>query len=143
MTLKKLKLKQRKFYKSIESVFCPALKENIYFTSKGFNHLLYDSNHMPRKVSEQYLKLKLFEYVPKLIKESTRIHSIRIFKKGAFYKNRREIITITRYALVGNVRDIGRIRVIIERINSDKYCFLSDMPNKRSKKQKAPLTDAL
>jgi hypothetical protein len=45
---------KRAFYKSIVSLYCPILGETVYFTSEGFNHLLFESNRMPRKLSERY-----------------------------------------------------------------------------------------
>ena len=54
--LKKLVEKQKNFYKGVVSVFCPILNNTVYFTSDGFNHLLYESNRMPRKIGEQFMK---------------------------------------------------------------------------------------
>ena len=70
MKLTTLKKQQRAFYESIVSVYCPVIGDTVYFTSKGFNHLIYNTNRRPRKVNEQFLKLKNLSYAPEVVKNA-------------------------------------------------------------------------
>lgn len=129
--IKNLKIKQKKFYDSIVSIYCPILNNSVFFTSEGFNHLIYESNRMPRKIGEQFMKLKCLSDAPQVISKCQIITDTRKIQrkiKGIFK-------TVTRYELVHEVKKNIEIRVIVEKIGSGKFKFLSIMPhNKKSKK---------
>jgi hypothetical protein len=127
----KLKQQKREFYKSIVSVFCPVLNNTVYFTSSGFNHLLYDTNRKPRNIDEQYLKLKCLSYAPEVIKKSTVLADTRNYEIKIKGKKKPYI----HYAVAYEIEKGKEIRVIVSRFGKGKYKFLSVMPhNKKSKK---------
>lgn len=48
------------FYKQINNIRCPALKNDlIHFNAKGFNHLIYKGKRKERNRKVQIMKLKL------------------------------------------------------------------------------------
>lgn len=130
--IRQLKKQQRAFYANIVSVFCPILNDSVFFTSEGFNHLIYESNRMPRKIGEQFMKLKCLSEAPKVISKCHVISDTRQVQRKikGIYK------TVTRYELVHKVRKDTEIRVIVERIGTGKYRFLSVMPHGRKSKPK-------
>jgi len=129
--IKRLIAKQRAFYKKIVSVDCPILGEVIFFTSEGFNHLLYESNRMPRKLSERYLKLIFLSYVVRVIKNCSEVAETRKVKRKMWGKYKK----ILWYKLVYEVSPGVRVSVIIEKIGNGKCRFKSVMPSdKKSKK---------
>jgi len=113
----------RKFYKKIGKVYSPALKRWVYFTSKGFNHLIYDSNRKDRSINEQILKLSLLKYVVKAINDSKEIEQIRIIE----YKLSKHSHKVKHYSLIYIIDNKHTIRIVIERIENYKYTFLSVM----------------
>lgn len=128
-----LKEKQRVFYKSIQTVECPILDNPVYFTSEGFNHLLYNSNRTPRAINEQYMKLQCLKYVPEVIKKCEFISETRQINKTIKGK----LKSVVYYELVHEVLPGKHIGVIIEKVGSGKYRFLSVMPH-REKTKKRP-----
>ncbi len=131
------KLKQTKkiFYKSIVSIFCPVLNDTVYFTSEGFNHLLYDTNRKPRNIDEQFMKLQCLSYVPDVLEKSTILADTRTYEFEV--KGKKKIGV--HYAISHEVKKGKEIRVIVSRIGKGKYKFLSVMPhNKKSKNKKHP-----
>lgn len=135
MNLKKLIIEQKTIYKSIVSVFCPILNETIYFTSEGFNHLLYENHWKPRRPSEQFLKLMCLTYAPIVVKECSQKTNIRKIKrkvKGIWKDG-------FHFELVHEVKAGANIRVIIEKIGTGHHKFLSIMPHdNKSKKALTP-----
>ena len=125
-----LKNKQRAFYKSIVSVFCPILNDTVYFTSEGFNHLLYESNRKPRNINEQFLKLKCLTYAPVVIQKCTLVSETRQIKKRVKGKSG------VHYELAYEVSRGNNIRVIIEKIGMGKHRFLSVMRHNHPRKLK-------
>lgn len=126
---------KRKLYKSIVSVFCPILSDTVYFTSEGFNHLLYKRHNVPRSIPEKYMKLLCLEHVVEVVSKSTRISEARVV--------RRKIKNVWKetvcYELVYEVSPKKKVRVIIEKIGTGKFRFRSIMPHdKRSKTKKRP-----
>ena len=63
----------RKWYKTVKSVYCPALKENIIFNSKGLYHLKYDGKGIARPEKEYSKRIKLLPLAIPVIKTSTNI----------------------------------------------------------------------
>lgn len=126
-----LKQKQRAYYKSIVSVFCPVLNDTVYFTSEGFNHLLYDTNRKPRNIDEQYLKLHCLPHATTVLKNSKVLADTRNYEVKIKGKKK----SIIHYAIAYEVEKGKEIRVIVSRFGNGKYKFLSIMPhNKRSKR---------
>lgn len=126
-----LKKIQKAFYKSIVSVFCPLLNEVVYFTSDGFIHLLYESNRMPRNISEQFMKLKCLPHAPIVIQKSKIIVDTRTFEIKVKGKKK----TLIQYALAYEVSKGVIIRVVVGRLGAGKLRFISVMPhNNKSKK---------
>ncbi len=66
----------RAIYDAIGKVYCPALKEDVYFTAHGFHHLAYEANGTPRTVNERIYKLRLFPLAIPAIKNTTAIREI-------------------------------------------------------------------
>jgi len=122
--------RQKLFYKSIVSIDCPILNETIYFTSEGFNHLIYESNRAPRKISERYLKLTFLDYVPKVITHCTEILETRKTKRKIWGKYKK----ILYFTLVYEITKGIKVRVIIEKIGNGKYKFKSVMPHDKKSK---------
>lgn len=133
--LGKLTEKQRAYYKSIVSVFCPILQDTVFFTSEGFNHLLYRAHHRPRRLSERFMKLKCLDYATEVISKCSVISETREAQrkiKGIFKK-------VIWHELVYEVKRGTKIRVIIEKRGTGKNVFLSIMPhNDRAKPKKRP-----
>lgn len=132
--IRKLKEKQKTFYKSIVSVSCSILNDTVYFTSEGFNHLIYKSNGKPRKISEQFLKLSCLTHAPDVIKKCGQITETRKFKKNVKNKLKDTI----HYELVHEVSVGKEMRVIVEKVGTGKHKFLSVMPHRKHKTKKRP-----
>ncbi|MCL4353138.1 hypothetical protein M1615_01545 [Patescibacteria group bacterium] len=128
-----LKKKQKAFYKSIVSVFCPILNDTVYFTSEGFNHLLYDkSNRKPRKISEQFMKLQCLTHAPLVIRKCAFISETRLIERNIKGKKKLGV----HYELVYEVKAGEKIRVIVEKIGTGKHKFLSVMRHNGRRKNK-------
>lgn len=126
--------KQRKIYKSIVSVDCPILANNVIFDSDGFNHLIYESNRKPRKLNEQYLKLINLKYVPEILKTSKHIAEVRVIQRKIKKVFKKAIC----YEVVG-MCDGKKLGIIVERIGTGKFKFKSIMTYyKRRKTKKLP-----
>lgn len=129
--IEKLKQRQLKLYKSIGRVYSPALKDYVYFTSEGFQHLTHKSNRIARPIKEQYLKLSLLSFVVEAVTCTLSIAALRKYTDQKF--------NMEMYALRYKINREDAIRVIIKRVNKGSYKFLSVMPNEnRSKTKKRP-----
>ena len=60
-----------RFYSQIGKVLCPVFNALVYFTSEGFNHLIYKSNRTERERSVQMMKFRLLPRVKKLLEICT------------------------------------------------------------------------
>lgn len=68
----KIKEDARDFYKKLGRIRCPAFNnEYVYFTSEGFNHLVYKNERRERSKNDQITKFKLLPKVKQVIEVST------------------------------------------------------------------------
>lgn len=128
--LRHLKKDVKETYDSIVSVFCPILNETVYFSSEGYNHLIYESNRKPRDIREQKLKLKSFPYVPRVLERCKRISDVRKVKriiKGT-------VKEVFQYELIHEASPQMKIRVNVEKIGTGKHRFKSVMPHTKKDK---------
>lgn len=80
---KKFVEEKRDWYKKIGKCYCPILKVEVIFNSKGFRHLLYDGLGRSRSVKEQIHRLSLLPLALLVIELAT---SITEHKKSEYSK---------------------------------------------------------
>lgn len=131
VNVRKLIGEQKKFYKNIGIIYCGVLGADIYFSSRGFHHLLYKNNHEPRNISEIVLKLSCLQYVPPVIKNAKKITETRIITANSDDKK----FNIYHYELVTKQEGGKMIRVVLEKRGNSKIHFLSTMPHCKSSKK--------
>lgn len=73
--LQKLNTKYLRLYKSWKKVYCPALKESVHFTSKGWQHI---QKEKWRTRSEKEERLKLLALARNILNISTTIQDKRL-----------------------------------------------------------------
>ena len=126
-----LKTRSEAHYKTIGSVFCPALKENVHFTSEGFNHLQYKKGGL-RIESEQRLKMKLIPLGKDIIGKTTTIQEYRkgIVRIGKPRTDGFSKTSLAQYWGFSHVFIDGntRVRAVVRRVGNGQLHFWSVMP---------------
>jgi len=118
----KLREDAQKFYNSIGSVFSPAFNQKIYFTSEGFNHVVFKSAHSERERSSQILRFKLLPLALKLIKISTTYQefeeTIKEFEIKSYKKKIRKSKSVNYWGVIAII-DGRKIKIIIRKIGEN------------------------
>ncbi len=107
------------WYKTINSVFCPILDEEVVFNSKGFYHLKYKSSGTKRPKKEQMYKIGLLPLVIPVIKKASEVHD---YKKINSDSNKTTEIWELR-ALAG--KQDTQVSVVLRRMGDGKIHFFS------------------
>jgi hypothetical protein len=68
---REIKEKARLFYKSIGSVWCPALDDEVFFDESGFRHLVQKGRRFRMK-SEQKRRFALLKYAREVLESSSK-----------------------------------------------------------------------
>ncbi len=124
----KLKNKVDAEYKSIGSIYSPALKSNIAFNSNGFHHLRYDNTRAERSKPAQLNKFRFFGDAINSIKISTTIQEYRRVKN--FICGKESVVEwFAFWSITSFIKQI-RIRVIVRRVGGEdgQFHFWSVMP---------------
>ncbi len=132
---KKLRQEVEERYRQIGSIYCPALKADIFFSAVGFHHLRYDNAGSERSKTSQFNKFMFFDDAADAIEISTTIQEYRrsICPLGNPDKSGfRKTTTVEWFAfwqVVSFSKGI-RIKSIIRRIGGDghQFHFWSVMP---------------
>lgn len=127
-----VKQEVKKYYKSINKIKCPYLKDEVYFNAKGFQHLLSKSWRRGRTRAEQYTRLRLFPLAVKIISKS---HTLQEYDKRKILIRQninsgwQKRTKITRYyVFVAIIKDV-RLKVIIKEIDGGVKFFYSLYPS--------------
>jgi hypothetical protein len=124
LSYKALYEERRKWYKTIGKVYCPCLKVDVIFNSKGFYHLRYDGLGNKRSIDTQISRLNLLPLVIPLIQQATNIYEYRISDDKS----------IQSWAIQGKINNIN-LRVILKKKLHGHTIYFSVM-KKDSSKQK-------
>ncbi len=58
LTYEKNKENSKEFYEQIYKIVCPVFGKEVFFTSEGFNHLVYKNDRRERDKKVQVMKFK-------------------------------------------------------------------------------------
>lgn len=125
---KKLTKKREKGYKKLKKIYCPCLKEYIYFTSDGFHHLRYDVVGKERTVKEQIYKLQLIPLIIPVIKKAKEINKYKRKKVKISRKKKSPKKKVEYWSLVEVVgKQSVKIKVILRKVGDGRIIFWSVM----------------
>lgn len=118
----KLREDAQKFYSAIGSIFSPAFNQKIYFTSEGFNHIVFKNPRSERERSSQILRFKLLPLVLKLVKVSTTYQefeeTIKEFEVKSYKKKIKKSRSVSYWGIIAII-DGRKIKVIIRKIGEN------------------------
>ncbi|MDD5251153.1 MAG: hypothetical protein PHT12_00795 [Patescibacteria group bacterium] len=118
-------------YKGLGPMLCPALKEDVYFTSEGFNHLRYKFR-VPRTEAAQRRKFKVFPKAPEIIKVTTTIQEYRVGITRTGKPGRDGLCRTAQAQYWGFVHVFSnnvRVRAIVRKVGNGQAHFWSVMPS--------------
>ncbi len=121
--------KRRIWYKNIGKIYCPILRQDVFFTSKGFHHLRYQGGKA-RSIKEQTYKLGLLPLVIPVIKQAK-----GIFRHGGIpiQDSGKEAEFWVLKEVVGQQKT--SVKVILRRVGTGKTIFFSVMKKNDKKKR--------
>jgi len=105
---------RRSWYKTVKKVYCPCLKTDVIFNSKGFYHVRYDGSGKERPINEQVDRLNLLPLSVGIIVQAEKVHRHRI-TKGLDYWSLQEMIG----------SEEAEIRVVIRKTKPGQVIFYS------------------
>ncbi len=124
------------FYKSIGSFECPALRAQIHFTSKGFNHLRYSGPSNERKKSVQLKKFQQLKRAVDILKKTTTVQEYRrsLMPVGSKRKSGLRKTSIVEWFAFFAITDFSqqyRVKVIVRRVGGEdgNFHFWSVIPH--------------
>ena len=115
----KLKGDAQNFYNNIGKVVSPALKQEIYFNSEGFNHIVFKGSRSERERPSQILRFKLLYLAVKLIKLSTTYQefeeTLKEFDVQSYKKRIRKTKPVRYWGIIAIIEG-RKVKVIIRQI---------------------------
>lgn len=103
-----------------EKTFCPALNGYVYFTLKGWNHIIGQFNYKKRNTNDVYRRLVLLPYIKSILEKTQNVsHITKKFGK-VFY-------SIEEYIEIDSTVKV-KVRIILLRNINEKYIFYSLIP---------------
>ncbi len=126
-----VKKKAEELYSSLDRIFCPYLKEDVVFNSKGIRHLKFKWNQQARIQSDQYTRLKLFYLVPKIIALSHTLQGIRREKcfeiQNSSSKWKRVLKDVCFYEFIA-IFDNVLVKIVVKQVEDGEKYFWSIIP---------------
>lgn len=133
-----LRIERGVYYRTLNRVFSPAFNQDVYFNSKGFNHLIYKRGNKEREKSSQILRLKLLPLGVKLLKLSTThqefeetIKEFKIRKR----KNKTRKLKPVKYWGIIAIIEKRKIKIVVRQIGDLGHLhFWSIIPSWKTSK---------
>lgn len=118
----KIKEDSKRFYEQIGKVACPAFSQEVFFTSEGFNHLVYKNDRRERDKKVQIMKFKLLPLAKKLVGLTTTFQeyeeSLREFRVKKFKKTVQETKVIKYWGIIALLEN-RKFKVVIRKIGDN------------------------
>ncbi|PIP68750.1 hypothetical protein CO033_00335 [Candidatus Nomurabacteria bacterium CG_4_9_14_0_2_um_filter_32_10] len=115
----KLKEDAQNFYNNIHKVFSPALNQDIYFNSEGFNHIVFKGSRSEKERPSQMLRFKLLHLAVKLVKLPTTYQefeeTLKEFEVKSHKKRIRKSKPVRYWGIIAII-DSRKIKVILRQI---------------------------
>lgn len=133
----------KKYYDELKPVFCPYLKDNIYFTPNGWYHLHHHVNQKPRTDRMIRVKVGLFrKYVVATLKRAHTLqeHRALLTPIGKAGKDGLHQAKLFQYFAFEDVDMTHKIsyRIIIRKTGDGQYHFWSIIPTWRVETRYTP-----
>ena len=112
---------ERLKYKETKVIHCPIIGANVYFTSKGFHHLLFDGSGRPRTKKERCYRLGLMPLLKPALFSATKVetytppaYSAKLGRKVEYWEIK---------SIVGKSKTV--VTVILRKIGNGNITFYS------------------
>lgn len=126
-----VKSEGEKFYKLIGEVYCPYFKEKISFNAQGLEHLKYKQRNKSRQDKDQYMRFKLINLAPEVLKISSSVQGILETKKFENIKTHSRVDKVLKdvvyYEFIAVIKR-NRVKIIIKQIDNGNKFFWSIIP---------------
>lgn len=118
----KIKEDSKRFYEQIGKVVCPAFSQEVFFTSEGFNHLVYKNDRRERDKKVQIMKFKLLPLAQKLVSLTTTYQeyeeTLQEFRVKKFKKAVQETKVVKYWGIIA-ILEHRKFKVIIRKIGDN------------------------
>jgi hypothetical protein len=127
----------QKLYNTFQSVKCPALGgQSVYFTSEGFNHLVYKSARSERSRKDQIGRFHVLDLAKEIIDISTTYQEYEEKLQEVEVKIKKKRVKETKpiyyWGFIAIIKK-KKLRVIVKRVGTvGKYVFWSVIPHWRT-----------
>ena len=138
--LEELKQKIKQEYDKVGKVWCPCLEDHVHFNNEGFEHLLFKSWNRGRSKLEQYTRLRLFPFIPKIIAKSHTLQEYdekKIFVRQKINSRWEKRLKLVRYYVFVAIEKSVRLKIIIKEIEGGEKFFYSFVNNMRFSREYA------
>jgi hypothetical protein len=126
-----LKAAAEKLYESTKPVYCPALREEVQFTSVGFRHLVVKSSGDERGKSSQMDRFELLRRAIRLIGTASNCQEFEEREDPVRLQVRGRTVgmdmSIRFWGIVGRV-DGRKLKVVLRKVGHGTLHFWSVMP---------------
>lgn len=121
ISTKKLILDTEKYYKTLKSINCPAIGQQVKFNRHGWNHLLYDGRDHRRSESQIRLRMFLFKFTSEILQnfKGYPLYESKKIKVGKAY------IEVDYFELNHKIKSGKYIKIIIRKFSNGECHYYS------------------
>lgn len=127
----KIRKDAEQYYRSLAEITCPALQETVFFSSGGFNHIVYKNHRNERDRSSQIMRFKLLARAEHLIRLTTTYQEHEETIQQVHVKKHKQKVCIAKpvhyWGLIAII-DNRKIKVILRKVGNGHLCFWSIVP---------------
>ena len=128
---RKVKTQGEALYKSFDDVYCPYFKEKVSFGARGLEHLKFKRFEKTRHEQDQYMRFKLLNLAPEVLRRSHTLQGVfetKKFERVRIHGRTDAIIKpVTFYEFIAVIKR-NRVKIIVKQIDYGDKFFWSIIP---------------
>ncbi len=127
----KVRREAESYYSKLQPLECPALRETVFFSSHGFNHLIYKKERTERDSVSQITRFRLLSLAVRLISLTTTFQEYEGSMKhfwSKMYKEKKLLSKEVQYWGLIAIIDRKKIKVILRKVGAGYLHFWSVIP---------------
>lgn len=126
-----IKRKAEELYKDIGDIWCPYFQASVSFNSAGLEHIKFKQHGKARTIRDQFVRLKLLNLAPTILKLSRTVQGIRgtqhLERVRVHNRTDTVLIPVSYFEFIAVIGEV-RCKVIVKQIRDGSLFFWSIIP---------------
>ncbi len=120
-----------RLYRTFTETYCPYFKEKVRFNAQGLEHLKFKRHGKARPDKDQYMRFKLLQLAPEVLRSSHTLQGLletKKFERIRVHSRTEQLLKSVQYYEFIALIKRNRVKVIVKQVDNGEKFFWSLIP---------------